>query len=170
MEEHRARRLAAGASVQHYEVIRHLGKGGMGTVYLARDTRLGRLVALKLLTQHTGESAARFLIEARATAQLGHENIVVMYELGEPPYMVLEYLRGRTLQQLLQERRQQSLDADAAPDADATADPDAPLSVHSAAGLSPSRAVELMIPVVRALCFAHEHGVVHRDLKPGNIF
>src|SRR5215813_13261708 len=99
-----APRLAAGASVQHYEVIRRLGRGGMGTVYLARDTRLGRLVALKLLTKHTGDHAARFLREARATAQLAHENIVVIHELGEhlgTPYMVLEHLQGKTFEEML---------------------------------------------------------------------
>src|SRR5262249_17430716 len=93
-----APRLAPGTCLQHYEVSRRLGKGGMGTVYLARDTRLGRLVALKLLTRHTGESAARFLREARATAQLTHANIVVIHDLGEhdgAPYMVLEHLQGK---------------------------------------------------------------------------
>src|SRR5262249_11491297 len=105
----RAAQLRAGATVQHYEVIRRLGKGGMGTVYLARDTRLARLVALKLLTKHTGERAARFLVEARATALLGHENIVIIHELGEhhgTPYIVLEYLKGKTFEQVLRERQE----------------------------------------------------------------
>jgi serine/threonine protein kinase len=106
MEQHA--RIAAGSVLQHYEVIRPLGRGGMGEVFLARDTRLGRLVAIKLLTEHGGERAQRFLIEARATARLRHENIVVIYELGEhlgTPYMVLEYLKGKTLQEMLRERR-----------------------------------------------------------------
>jgi serine/threonine protein kinase len=94
--------------IDRYEIIRPLGQGGMGQVLLARDTRLGRLVALKLLTRGGHGRAARFLVEARATAQVRHDNIVVIYELGEhdgAPYMVLEYLRGKTLRQWLDERR-----------------------------------------------------------------
>src|SRR5262249_42989867 len=104
--ENDAPRITAGSVVHHYEVIRPLGRGGMGMVFLARDPRLGRLVAIKLLTEHSGEHAQRFLIEARATAQLSHENIVIIHELGEyggAPYMVLEYLKGKTLQQILRE-------------------------------------------------------------------
>src|SRR4051812_35340719 len=69
------RRFAAGATIGHYEVIRPLGQGGMGDVYLARDTRLGRRVALKFLLNVNPEHSARFEVEARATAQLTHENI-----------------------------------------------------------------------------------------------
>src|SRR6187549_882799 len=105
-------RITPDSVLRHYEVIRSLGRGGMGEVFLARDTRLGRLVAVKLLT-HRGsqkaEHAERFLVEARATAQLGHENIVIIHELGEhegTPFMVLEYLKGKTLHEKLQERRQ----------------------------------------------------------------
>ncbi len=133
--------------IRHYEVIRPLGAGGMGTVLLARDTRLGRLCAIKLLVDHSGDAAERFLIEARATAQLNHENIIVVYELGEHegvPFMVLEYLPGKTLEQSLEERRSR--------------------------GFSSSRAIELALAVTRALVCAHEHGIVHRDLKPSNIF
>jgi serine/threonine protein kinase len=168
MEEHRARRLAAGDTLQHYEVIRPLGKGGMGEVHLARDTRLGRRVALKLLTKHSGERAERFLIEARATAQLGHENIVVIHELGDheqTPYMVLEYLQGKTFEQLLRARRGPEL-----PETEDEEARDAPPRPAAAVGLPPGRAVEIMIPVARALAFAHKRGIVHRDLKPSNIF
>jgi hypothetical protein len=138
---------APGSTFQHYEIIRPLGRGGMGEVHLARDTRLGRLVALKLLNRHGGAESLRFLDEARVTAQVGHESIVVIHELGEhegTPYMVLEYLEGRTLQQWMDARRESG-------------------------GLSGSRAAELILPVVRALVVAHERGVVHRDLKPSNI-
>src|SRR5690349_8702613 len=110
-------RLAAGAMVQQYEVIRRLGTGGMGTVYLARDTRLGRRVAIKLLAKYSGERAARFLAEARATAQLHHENIVVIHELGEhdgQPFMVLEYLQGKTFWELLVEQRARAVGHDGA--------------------------------------------------------
>src|SRR5262249_32839785 len=120
-------------------------------VFLARDTKLGRLVAVKILLEHSGRRAGRFLIEARATARCKHENIVVIYEVNEidgTPYMVLEYLEGRTLREWMRSR--------APPDADET--------------VAPSLAVEVMIPVVRALGCAHQLGIVHRDLKPENIF
>jgi eukaryotic-like serine/threonine-protein kinase len=131
-------------SFRQYELIRELGRGGMGRVFLARDVRLGRRVAIKLLIGGSSENTERVLAEARATAQCNHENIVVIHEADEhegQPYMVLEYLEGATLRQQLGGR---------------------PLAV--------SRAVELMVPVVRALIRAHEHGIVHRDLKPENIF
>jgi WD40 repeat protein len=138
-----------GSTVKHYELLRKLGEGGMGTVYLARDTTLGRLVAIKVLQLQAGPSAERFLVEAQATARCRHDNIVVIYEVGEVggyPYMVLEYLEGRTLRDWMAER-----------------DP-------SSGPVSPSLAVELLLPVVRALSCAHQLGIVHRDLKPENIF
>ncbi|WP_437940873.1 nSTAND1 domain-containing NTPase [Sorangium sp. So ce341] len=158
--------IAAGSVIRHYELIRALGSGGMGTVFLARDTRLGRLVAIKVLLKHSGERAQRFLIEARATAHISHENIVVIHELGEHdgrPYMVLEYIKGKTLSELLSKQRD-GLDGERDEE-----DAEAPPSAPAAAGLPPGRAVELMIPVVRALVCAHERGIVHRDLKPSNI-
>src|SRR5215510_4178792 len=91
-----------GSSIKHYEIIRKLGQGGMGAVYLARDTKLGRLVAIKVLLEHRGTGAGRFLAEARATARCKHENIVVIHEVDEVadcPYMVLEYIEGRTLRE-----------------------------------------------------------------------
>ena len=135
-----------GARIGQYEIIRELGQGGMGTVYAARDTKLGRKVAIKLIA-HTNhpESNARFIIEAKATAQCSHENIVVIHEVGEhggAPFMVLEYLQGVPLTQLLQDGRK----------------------------LPPAQAIELIVPVVRALTVAHAHDIVHRDLKPDNIF
>ena len=145
------RRFVAGAMVGHHEIIRLLGEGGMGAVYLARDTRLGRRVALKFLLKVDAARVARFGVEARATAQLAHENIVALHELAEHkgvPYMVLEYVQGKTLALWLKDR------------VDAT---------DRRAGLPSSRAAELMIPVVRALVCAHEAGIVHRDLKPENI-
>src|SRR5262245_64229464 len=85
-----------GMRIAHYELIRELGTGGMGTVFLARDLRLGRKVAIKILQAQDPELARRFLVEARATARCHHENIVVIYEVGavgDQPYMVLEYLK-----------------------------------------------------------------------------
>src|SRR5262249_39771446 len=84
--------LGAFSTINHYEIIRKLGQGGMGAVFLARDTKLGRLVAIKVLLEHSGPRAGRFLIEARATARCKHENIVVIYEVNETeriPYMGL---------------------------------------------------------------------------------
>ena len=99
--------LHAGATLKHYEILRQLGQGGMGTVFLARDTKLGRLCAIKVLLEYTGQRAARFLAEARATARCKHENIVVIHEVDELqscPYMVLEYLEGRTLREWMTQR------------------------------------------------------------------
>lgn len=92
--------LGAGVTVAHYELIRALGKGGMGEVWLARDTRLGRRVALKFLLTVNAQHSGRFFVEAKATARLSHENIVALYDIGEYdgcPYMVLEYVPGKTL-------------------------------------------------------------------------
>ncbi len=136
---------ARGTRIAQYEIIRELGRGGMGTVYLARDTKLARLVAIKFLQTADRGRTARFLQEAQATARFNHENIVVIHDCGEyqqQPYMVLEYLRGSTLKALMK------------------AGPRMP----------PHRAIALMVPVVRALLVAHQHNIVHRDLKPDNIF
>jgi serine/threonine protein kinase len=135
-----------GTRIGQYELIRELGRGGMGAVYAARDTKLGRKVAIKFLSSNNHpELTARFLIEAQATARCSHENIIVIHEVGEHggnPFMVLEHLQGAPLTQLLQDGRK----------------------------LPSAQAVELMVPVVRALTVAHVHDIVHRDLKPDNIF
>jgi len=136
--------LSAGTKIRQYEIIRELGRGGMGCVFLARDTRLGRRVAMKFLTTQEPEVARRFLVEARATARCNHENIVVIHEVDTHEglaYMVLEYLEGATLAQAVLGRT-----------------------------LSAGQAAQLMVPVVRALARAHDDGIVHRDLKPDNIF
>ncbi|MEW6435496.1 MAG: serine/threonine-protein kinase [Myxococcota bacterium] len=133
-----------GTRIHHYEIIRLLGRGGMGAVYLARDNRLGRRVAIKFLRTQSPELTRRFVLEARTTAACSHENIVVIFEVDAwqgSPFMVFEYLQGKTLTKLIPE--------------------DKPLP--------PARAVELIVPVVRALAAAHSQGVVHRDLKPDNI-
>jgi hypothetical protein len=132
-------------AVAGYEVLEELGRGGMGVVYKARDHRLGRVVALKMVLagQLAGdEERERFLREAVAIAHLQHPNIVAIHDSGEAPggvpYFTLEYCSGGTL-------------------ADKVAEP---WPVREAAGL-----VETL---ARAVQFAHERGVVHRDLKPGN--
>ena len=135
--------FAEAQQIGRFGLIRELARGGMGQVFLARDTKLGRKVAIKFLLHDDPNFVSRFVIEARATARCTHENIVTIFEVGEHqglPFMVLEFLEGKTLSQLLETRM-------------------------------PVRAfVELMIPVARALERAHEHGIVHRDLKPSNIF
>ncbi|HYI02299.1 serine/threonine-protein kinase [Hyalangium sp.] len=135
--------LTPGTRIHQYELIRQLGAGGMGTVFLARDTRLGRRVAIKFLHTQDPQITRRFILEAHTTARCSHENIVVIYEAGEfqgSPFMVLEYLQGQPLHKAVGSQR-----------------------------LPPQRAVELMVPVVKALASAHAEGIVHRDLKPENI-
>jgi serine/threonine protein kinase len=137
--------VAAGTRIGQYELIRELGSGGMGTVYLARDLRLGRRVAIKFLQSKNQDMTRRFILEARATASCSHENIVIIYEVGHykgNPFMVLEYLHGQPMSEVAKRDTK----------------------------LPPARVVELMLPVVRALVCAHEKGIVHRDLKPDNVF
>ncbi|HEY5947042.1 MAG TPA: protein kinase [Kofleriaceae bacterium] len=130
-------------AIGRFELIREIARGGMGQVFLGRDTKLGRKVAIKFLLRDDAIFLQRFLVEARATARCTHENIVTIFEVGEHdglPYMVLEYLEGKTLSEVL----------------------DSKPTVR--------QFCELMVPVARALERAHEHGIVHRDLKPSNIF
>ncbi len=139
--------LESGSLVDHFQIRRLLGRGGMGEVYLARDTRLGRKVALKLVhpdSLGSPESVERFLYEARITARFNHPHIVTVYHVGETeagPYLALEYLEGQTLRERLEEDRP---------------------------GLR--AAMRLIRAVADALREAHSHNVLHRDLKPENVF
>ncbi len=161
-----------GDRIRQYELIRELGRGGMGAVFLARDLQLGRLVAIKFLVCPGNDGlSARFLAEARATARCTHENIVVIHEVSEHRgllYMVLEYLEGQTLGQFVDQRilfgPTNELGARATGDGGLGYD-----DGSARAPLAPEMAAELMLPVVRALVRAHELGIVHRDLKPDNI-
>jgi serine/threonine protein kinase len=140
--------LEEGARVHQYELIRELGRGGMGVVWAARDTKLGRRVAIKFLLDASRAVADRFLTEARATAQCNHDNIVIIHEVDEVesmPYMVLEFLEGQPMRGHMG-------------------------AFNAGPRMPPSRVVELMLPVARALERAHELGIVHRDLKPENVF
>jgi TolB-like protein/Tfp pilus assembly protein PilF/tRNA A-37 threonylcarbamoyl transferase component Bud32 len=135
-----------GGTVGHHSVLEPLGEGGMGFVYKARDTRLRRLVALKVLRpERIGEETdrRRFLREAQAAAALNHPHIVTVHEVGVEAgldYIVMEYIAGGTLADLM------------------------------AAGRLPiERVLRLAAQVTEALTAAHEAGVVHRDLKPANI-
>jgi len=139
--------LASGARVGPYEVLNLLGSGGMGEVYSARDERLGRDVAIKILPRAYAESAdrlRRFDQEARAAAALNHPNILAVHDIGTHeggPYIVSEILHGQTLRDVLG---------------------------HGA--LVQRKAIEYGIAVAMGLAAAHEKGIVHRDIKPENVF
>lgn len=128
------------------EILECLGRGGMGAVYKARQPRLDRLVALKIITpekQGEPQFAERFEREARALARLHHPNIVTVYDFGEAQgnfYLLMEFVDGLTLRQLLQPRK-----------------------------LSPAEALGIVPKICEALQYAHEQGIVHRDIKPENI-
>ena len=139
--------LASGTKLGPYEIQSQLGAGGMGEVYRARDTRLDRIVAVKVLPASFSSDAdrlRRFEQEARSVAALNHPNILAVHDIGTfdgTPYMVSELLEGETLRERLQ-----------------------------GAVLSQRKAVELAIQIAQGLAAAHDKGVVHRDLKPDNIF
>ncbi len=134
--------------IGRYEVIGEIGQGAMGTVYRARDPLIEREVAIKSVSirhlQEEGTDAeARFLREARSAGRLSHPNIVTIYDVGETEslaYIAMEYLQGPTLRELMDRH---------------------PLPL----GL----ALDTAYQMAEALAFAHEHGVVHRDIKPGNV-
>jgi serine/threonine protein kinase len=138
--------LTAGSRLGPYEILAPLGAGGMGEVYRARDTRLGREVAIKILgSRHevTQDRRDRFLQEARSASALNHPNIVVLHDVGSEDgndFLVMELVRGKTLDQLRGNR-----------------------------GLAVREAVKYAIPIADALACAHSAGILHRDLKPSNI-
>jgi serine/threonine protein kinase len=130
-----------------YDVVDVVGKGGMGIVYRAKDPFLDRMVAIKIMTINVTDSPdllERFYREAKATAHLQHPNIVTVYELGEQdgsPYMVMQYLEGVSLESAL----------------------------HAAQKLTLLQKIEIIIEACHGLSYAHQKGIVHRDIKPGNI-
>ena len=139
--------LSAGMRLGPYEILSPLGAGGMGEVYRARDTRLGREVAVKVLPQFSAgspEALARFEREARAVAALSHPHILAIHDFGrdgDVSYAVMELLEGESLRE--------RLDASAIP---------------------PRKAVDYAQQIARGLAAAHDRGIVHRDLKPDNVF
>ena len=138
--------LSPGQKIGPYEILSPLGAGGMGEVYRARDTRLNRIVAIKVLPTHLSgnqDLRERFDREARAVSSLNHPNICTLYDVGHQngtDYIVMEYLEGETLATRLQN-----------------------------GPLSRSDLLRSSIQIADALDKAHKHGIVHRDLKPGNI-
>jgi non-specific serine/threonine protein kinase len=139
-------RMEAGASLAHYRLIEKVGEGGMGVVWKALDTRLGREIAIKVLSEELAsdrESLARFEREARAIAALNHPNIVTIHSVEEVAgvrFFTMELLAGRTLRELIPPE-----------------------------GMSFDQLSEIASAIADALGAAHERGIVHRDLKPANI-
>jgi Tol biopolymer transport system component len=143
--------LASGTKLGPYEILSPLGAGGMGEVYRAKDTRLGREVALKILPEsfaHEPDRLRRFELEARAVAALNHPNILAIHDIGAqgdgataPPFLVSELLEGETLRAILDR-----------------------------GALAQRKTIEYGVQIAHGLAAAHEKGIIHRDLKPENIF
>ena len=140
---------APGELAHHFpqlEILDFIGQGGMGAVYKARQKQLDRIVALKILPPQVAGGpgfAERFTREARALAKLNHPHIVTLYEFGQTDglfYFLMEFVDGINLQQLL-----------------------------SAGKIAPNEALAIVPQICDALQFAHQRGIVHRDIKPGNI-
>src|SRR5262245_1418821 len=135
-----------GRIISHYRILDELGKGTMGIVYLAEDLRLGRKVAIKVAeaTQNDAHSGERFLREARIAASLSHKNIATIHDCDITedglPYIVMEHLQGQTL------------------------------SGHLRSGdFDLVRLIRIIEEVAEALAAAHHRGIIHRDIKPGNV-
>ncbi len=160
-----APRPAAEDLASQYAVLDKIGDGGMGVVYLARDRRLGRFVAIKRLTRAMQAVPAlrhRFLHEARAVAALNHIHIVHIYALGEDeggPYIVMEYVAGPGEEPALPNRARER------PNPPRTLD----RQIASGGQLSVTEAIDLLIKIGKAVAYAHTCGIIHRDLKPSNI-
>ncbi len=136
-----------GRTVGHYRIMARIGAGGMGTVYRAQDTSLNREVALKFLSVHLSAhlvAEERLLAEARAAASLEHPNVCVVHEIGETddgrPYIVMALCEGETLREKLR-----------------------------LGPLATAEAVEIAMQIARGLAAAHARGIIHRDVKPGNV-
>ncbi|HKG78295.1 MAG TPA: protein kinase, partial [Pyrinomonadaceae bacterium] len=140
-------KLTPGQRVKHYQIVNLIGEGGMGEVYLATDTILGRRVALKVLPTFVStdpDRLRRFTQEARAASRLSHPNVCVVHEIGETddgrPFIAMEYVEGITLRQRMKSHSMKFGDV-----------------------------LDIAIQIADALTAAHEAGIVHRDIKPENV-
>src|SRR5438445_1564634 len=139
--------MEAGTTLGYYKIVSAIGAGGMGEVYRARDTKLGRDVAIKVLPASLSENADRlnrFEQEAQAAGALNHPNILVIFHIGThdgAPYIVSELLEGETLRERM-----------------------------AGAALPQRKAIDYALQSAHGLAAAHEKGIVHRDLKPENLF
>ncbi|MCP5113344.1 MAG: serine/threonine protein kinase, partial [bacterium] len=135
-----------GQTISHYQILDKLGEGGMGIVYKARDTRLNRTVAIKVLPPSktaNPERKRRFIQEAQAASALNHPNIVTIHEIDQhegTDFIVMEFVAGQTLGELIPRR-----------------------------GMRLNDVLKNAVQIADALVAAHEAGIVHRDLKPGNV-
>ena len=139
-------KLEEGTTIAHYKILFKIGKGGMGEVFLAQDTKLDRKVAIKFLSEEFSEDEeklSRFILEAKAASALNHPNILTVFEIGEyesASFIVTEHIEGRTLTSVL--------------------DRDPP---------DVNKALNFAIQITSALAAAHDAGIVHRDIKSGNV-
>jgi eukaryotic-like serine/threonine-protein kinase len=135
-----------GKTISHYEIVEQLGEGGMGVVYKARDTRLNRFVALKVLPHDKvadAERKRRFIQEAQAASALNHSNIITIHDIGQDggvDFIAMEYVAGKTLDRLIPK-----------------------------SGMRLAEVLKYAIQIANALARAHAAGIIHRDIKPGNI-
>ena len=138
--------ISAGTKLSHFEILEKLGEGGMGVVYKARDLRLDRFVAIKVLPEKAlanAEREARFVQEAKAASALNHPNIITIHEIDTvdgATFIAMEYVDGRTLDQLIPRK-----------------------------GLRFPEVLKYAVQITDALAAAHAIGIVHRDIKPANI-